>query len=84
MPQIPNASWARSTADQLWDGEDDALMTAHEYSDMTYWNEMCRDMANTERMYGDCGRSIVGTGDYEQLLEEDARVAWGLPAVPGF
>jgi hypothetical protein len=35
------------------------------------------------RRYGDCGRSIVGTGDYEQLLAEESRATlYGLPPAP--
>lgn len=74
--RISNEAWAYGTADEMWDGEVDVLLTPYEYYDMRNWDEMCRDMATAERQYGDCGRSIIGTGDYEQMLAEDAREAF--------
>lgn len=78
--RISNESWAYATATEMWDGEE--VYTAQEHYESQSWNEMCADMAAAERFYGDCGRSIVGTGDYEQMLAEDARAAYGLPAYP--
>lgn len=81
MP-VSNTSWAYATADQLWAGEEHNTLTPYEYYEMMDWAQVCRDMTNAERRYGDCGRSIVGTGDYEQMLAEEAREAHGLPAYP--
>jgi hypothetical protein len=77
--RVSNTSWAYATADQLWDGEDD-LLTPEEYREMLHWQWEMREEDRISRTYGDSGYSIINTGDYEQLLAEEARAGlYGIP-----
>lgn len=81
LTRISNTSWAYSTADQLWDGE--VVYTAEEMWEREAAEAEAELEAAIARRYGDCGQSIVGTGDYEQLLAEEARAGLGyIPAPP--
>jgi hypothetical protein len=81
MERIANESWAYATAGDLWDGE--VVYTAQEMYERVEAEAEAELEAAIARRYGDCGHSIVGTGDYEQLLAEDDRAGlYGLPPAP--
>jgi hypothetical protein len=81
--RISNTSWAYATADDLWAGQEHMFYTAGEMIEREEAQAEAEMEAAIARRYGDCGREIVGTGDYEQLLAEEARAEmYGIPAPP--
>jgi hypothetical protein len=81
--RISNTSWAYATAGDLWAGQEFEFYTAQEMYERAEAQAEAEMEAAIARRYGDCGREIVGTGDYEQLLAEEERSGlYGIPAPP--
>lgn len=76
--RISNEAYTYSTDGRMWDGE--TVYTAREMIEREQALAEAELEAAIARRYGDCGQSIVGTGDYEQLLAEEARA--GLDYIP--
>lgn len=71
--RISNQAWAYGTADRLWEGQENEFLTAGDYNDMRWGQYEVWLEEHIASNYGDCGLPITGTGDYEQLLAEEAR-----------
>jgi hypothetical protein len=69
--RVSNTAWAYGTADQLFEGED--VFTSGQYHEYLDGQAEIEAEDYVRRNFGDCGRSIVGTGDYEQMMAEEAR-----------
>jgi hypothetical protein len=69
--RISNTAWAYGTADQLFEG--DYVLTSEQYYEYLDGQYEWEPEQHVARNFGDCGAPITGTGDYEQMMAEEAR-----------
>jgi hypothetical protein len=80
MKQLSNLAYLRATRTDLWDGEPADLMTREQYWEFLDGQHEWDLEQHIARNYGDCGAPITGTAAGWETEQEEARVAWGLPA----
>jgi hypothetical protein len=83
-PRVSNTSWAYGTANDLFVGEEHERFTPYEWHEHKYWEQEIAMEQDIAARYGDCGAPITGTITAWETYEEEARIAWGLPAAWGF
>lgn len=82
MKKISNLVYVWSTRGKLWDVEPEDLMTREQYWEYLDGQHEWELDQHVAKHYGDCGLPITGTQAGWETEQEEARVAWGLPAVP--